>query len=127
MIFDTAAGELSPAVFQSEILPQLQRVTSGNAERIGYYSKGTQPAHLRHPFFAIGSVAGIGVDHGWDIRDAFDVASSGFVQGNFDQALLHTDAADLRMLLAQAQPQHPQANERSAFTRVRPGETLLDE
>src|SRR6185295_2008910 len=57
MIFDTAAGELSPAVFQSEVLPQLQRVTSDNAERIGYYSKGTKPEHLRDPFFASGSLA----------------------------------------------------------------------
>ena len=96
MIFDTAAGELAPAVFQTEVLPQLQRVTSSNAERIGYYSKGTQPAHLRGSLFTRGSLAGIGVDHGWDIREAFDIASSGFVQGNFDQALLHADAADLK-------------------------------
>jgi uroporphyrinogen decarboxylase len=101
MIFDTAAGELSPAVFQTAVLPQLQRVTSGNAERIGYYSKGTQPAHLRSSFFASGSLAGIGVDQGWDIRQAFDVSSHGFVQGNFDQALLHADAADLRKHLNQ--------------------------
>src|ERR1041385_720184 len=96
MIFDTAAGELSPGIFHSEVLPQLQRVTSVNAERIGYYSKGTQPAHLRDPFFASGSLAGVGVDHAWDIREAFDVSAHGFVQGNFDQALLQADSADLR-------------------------------
>ena len=95
MIFDTAAGELSPALFQTEVLPQLRRVTSGNAQRIGYYSKGTQPAHLRDPLFTGGQLAGIGVDHGWDIREAFDVSAHGFVQGNFDQALLHANAADL--------------------------------
>ena len=96
MIFDTAAGELSPAIFQAEVVPQLRRVTSSNAERIGYYSKGTQPAHLRDSFFAGGSLAGIGVDHGWDVRDAFDIASHGFVQGNFDQALLHAAPDDLK-------------------------------
>jgi uroporphyrinogen decarboxylase len=101
MIFDTAAGELAPAIFQAEVLPQLRRVTSGNAERIGYYSKGTQSAHLRDSLFTRGSLAGIGVDHAWDIREAFDIASSGFVQGNFDQALLHADAADLRKHLNQ--------------------------
>ena len=101
MIFDTAAGELSPAVFQTEVLPQLQRVTSGKAARLGYYSKGTQPAHLRDPLFTGGHLAGIGVDHGWDIRAAFDVSADGFVQGNFDQALLHADAADLRKHLDQ--------------------------
>src|SRR5437764_4030890 len=101
MIFDTAAGELAPAVFQTEVLPQLQSVIRGNAERIGYYSKGTQPAHLQDSLFTRGSLAGIGVDHGWDIREAFDVSSSGFVQGNFDQALLHADAADLSKYLNQ--------------------------
>jgi uroporphyrinogen decarboxylase len=101
MIFDTAAGELSPAVFQAEVLPQLQRVSSSHAGRIGYYSKGTQPAHLRDSLFTRGGLAGIGVDHGWDIREAFEISSSGFVQGNFDQALLHADAADLRKHLNQ--------------------------
>ena len=96
MIFDTAAGELSPALFQTEVLPQLQRVTSGSAERVGYYSKGTQPAHLRDSFFASAGLAGIGVDHGWDIREAFNVSSSGFVQGNFDQTLLHASTEELK-------------------------------
>ena len=99
MIFDTAAGELSPQLFMSEVVPQLQKLTARNGSRIGYYSKGTQPAHLRHPLFTDGSLAGIGVDHGWDIRDALDVSSRGFVQGNFDQALLHAQPNDLKKLL----------------------------
>jgi uroporphyrinogen decarboxylase len=89
MIFDTAAGELSPLLFHSEVVPQLRDLTELNRSRIGYYSKGTQPAHLDHPLFTTGELAGIGVDHGWDIREAFEVSSHGFVQGNFDQALLH--------------------------------------
>jgi uroporphyrinogen decarboxylase len=96
MIFDTAAGELSPTVFQADVVPQLQRVTSGNAELIGYYSKGTHAAHLQDSLFTRAKLAGIGVDHGWDIREAFEIAPQGFVQGNFDQALLHSHAADLR-------------------------------
>jgi uroporphyrinogen decarboxylase len=95
MIFDTAAGELSPRLFQSEVVPQIRRLTERNGPRIGYYSKGTQPAHLQDEIFTGGSLAGIGVDHGWDIRDAFKLTSAGFVQGNFDQALLHAAPADL--------------------------------
>jgi len=96
MIFDTAAGELSPQLFLSEVVPQLQKLTAGNGARIGYYSKGTQPAHLRDALFTGGGLAGIGVDHGWDIREAFDVSSRGFVQGNFDQAFLHAHRDDLK-------------------------------
>jgi uroporphyrinogen decarboxylase len=100
MIFDTAAGELSPQLFLSEVVPQLGKLTAKNGSRIGYYSKGTQPAHLREAFFSGGGLAGIGVDHGWDIREAFDVSSKGFVQGNFDQALLHSSPDDLKKHLS---------------------------
>ncbi len=96
MIFDTAAGELSPQLYLSEVAPQFQKLTSSNASRIGYYSKGTQPAHLRDPLFTDGGLAGIGLDHCWDIREAFDFSARGFVQGNFDQALLHAQPDDLK-------------------------------
>ena len=96
MIFDTAAGELSPQIFAGTLLPQLNRLAAFG-RRVGYYSKGTQPAHVRN--ISDGSFAGIGVDHGWDIREAFNLFQSGFVQGNFDQALLLADPADLKQHL----------------------------
>jgi uroporphyrinogen decarboxylase len=96
MIFDTAAGELDPALFQIEVVPQLLRMTAMSPAKIGYYSKGTQAAHLRHPVFRDGRLAGIGVDHTWDITEALDLFAGGFVQGNFDQALLHTQRDDLK-------------------------------
>ena len=96
MVFDTAAGELSPQLFNSEIVPQLRALAHAHPARTGYYSKGTQPAHLRDSLFGDGKLAGIGVDHDWDIRDAFNVSPSGFVQGNFDQALLHATRDDLK-------------------------------
>ncbi|PYS63014.1 MAG: uroporphyrinogen decarboxylase [Acidobacteria bacterium] len=122
MIFDTAAGELSPNVFKAEIVPQLRvlrekvsfeslskeprsdemlhRIPTGlfPEASIGYYSKGTQPAHLRHALFTDG-FAGIGVDHRWDLREAFDLFPKGFVQGNFDQALLLCEPAELKRQL----------------------------
>lgn len=96
MMFDTAAGELPPGIFEAEIVPQLQALTHKNASRIGYYSKGTQPVHLRHPLFLEGGLAGIGVDHGWKISEAFDLFPRGFVQGNFDQALLLCERGELK-------------------------------
>jgi uroporphyrinogen decarboxylase len=95
MIFDTAAGELSPEVFTAEVVPQLERITEKNNSRIGYYSKGTQPAHLHHPVFTDG-FAGIGVDYRWELRDAFDLFPRSFVQGNFDPTLLLCEADELK-------------------------------
>ena len=99
MIFDTAAGELSPAIFTAEVMPQLQALTAKDASRIGYYSKGTQAAHLRHPLFVDGGLAGVGVDSRWDMSEAFDLFPHGFVQGNFDQALLLCGTNDLKQHL----------------------------
>ena len=95
MIFDTAAGELSPGLFGSEVVPELQRLTATNGSRIGYYSKGTQPAYLDQSFFREGGLAGIGVDHRWDLMEACKTVSSGFVQGNFDQSLLLSERSEL--------------------------------
>lgn len=88
MIFDTAAGELNPNVFQSEIVPQLERLTQAFPSQLGYYSKSTTRKHLDHPIFQNGSWAGIGVDAHWDLREALETFANGFVQGNFDQNLL---------------------------------------
>lgn len=97
MIFDTAAGELPPALFASEVAPHLQQLGSTHVDRIGYYSKGTQPAHLGQAFAE--SFAGIGVDHRWDLRTVFDSYPNGFVQGNFDQSLLLCAREDLKRYL----------------------------
>jgi len=160
MIFDTAAGELSPNVFKAEIVPQLRVLTekvsfeslskeprSGEmfienqhemppessfrsvtdpafahkwaesakgSDRlykhpiptgftpdagVGYYSKGTQPAHLRDAVFIDGSFAGMGVDNRWDLREALELFPRGFVQGNFDQALLLCERDELKRQL----------------------------
>lgn len=95
MIFDTAAGELSPEVFAAEVVPQLERLVSLCERAPGYYSKGTQPAHLRHALFTEGALAGIGVDYRWDLREALAMFPHGFVQGNFDPALLHLERDEL--------------------------------
>jgi uroporphyrinogen decarboxylase len=96
MVFDTAAGELPPGVFAAEVMPQLKLLMQKHSSRIGYYSKGTQPAHLRQSLFTEGGLAGVGVDYRWDISEAFEMFPNGFVQGNFDQALLHCDRDELK-------------------------------
>jgi uroporphyrinogen decarboxylase len=110
MIFDTAAGELAPAIFNAEVVPQLRALTANNASRVGYYSKGTQPAHLRDSFFTSGGLAGVGVDSGWNMIEALDLFGQGFVQGNFDQALLFCEPDELkRRLLSYLEPLAEQA------------------
>jgi len=99
MIFDTAAGELSPDIFTACVAPQLEALAARVASRIGYYSKGTQAGHLRHPLFVAGGLAGIGVDSRWPLGEAFDLCPRGFVQGNFDQALLFCQTRELRQHL----------------------------
>jgi uroporphyrinogen decarboxylase len=110
MIFDTAAGELAPAIFNAEVVPQLRALAANNASRIGYYSKGTQPAHLRDSLFTRGGLAGVGVDSGWNMVEALDLFGQGFVQGNFDQTLLFCEPNELkRRLVSYLEPLAAQA------------------
>jgi uroporphyrinogen decarboxylase len=89
MIFDTAAGELAPEWFHREVSSDLAAIFAAFPGRTAYYSRGTQPAHLRHPHFGPGALAGIGVDWRWDLREALALGDGvGFIQGNFDQSLL---------------------------------------
>jgi uroporphyrinogen decarboxylase len=89
MIFDTAAGELSPALYRELVVPQLEELSWKYPKRLGYYAKGIQAAHLRHRAFADDSSwAGLGFDHRWEITESLRTHKVGFVQGNFDQSLL---------------------------------------
>jgi uroporphyrinogen decarboxylase len=90
MVFDTAAGELTPADFQKYLAPDLAKLAGALPNRLGYYARGLHPAH-----FATGDAvsAGVWAGHGFDWRwEMADVLTNpgrkGFVQGNFDPALL---------------------------------------
>lgn len=100
MLFDTAAGEISPQTFGAHVVPSLERLARSFPGKLGYYSKATQAAHLRAPLFRSELFAGIGVDHRWDIRDAFSVMGRGFVQGNFDQGFLSLSPQEFAKELA---------------------------
>jgi len=93
MLFDTSAGELSPALYREIVAPALMDLARTFPQRLGYYAKGVQAAHLRHEVFSDSSLlAGLGFDHRWEITDALRDYKVGFVQGNFDQALLFMES-----------------------------------
>lgn len=89
MLFDTAAGELSPRVYREGIVPALARLARAYPKRLGYYAKGVTPWHMNDPLFADPALfAGLGVDHRWPVEESLARFKTGFVQGGFDQSLL---------------------------------------
>lgn len=89
MILDTAAGELAPEWFQRCAWPDLAKIAEAFPGRVAYYSKGSQPAHLRGDAIMSSKFGGYGVDWRWDMREAFSMfGGKGLIQGNFDPTLL---------------------------------------
>ena len=95
MMLDTAAGELSPAYFHRDVVPDLAALANAFPGRIGYYAKASHPALLQAPM-AAAAWAGFGVDSRWDLAQVLSTPGrSGFVQGNFDPAWLFLPEPDL--------------------------------
>ena len=90
MLFDTAAGELSPGMYKKWVQPALESLVTSFPGKLGYYSKGTQLAHVES-LICQSDWAGFGFDHRWDLPSTFPFIDGGFVQGNFDQALLFSE------------------------------------
>ncbi|MCC7008199.1 MAG: uroporphyrinogen decarboxylase [Acidobacteria bacterium] len=101
MVFDTAAGELSPPAFRHLLLPDLRRLADRFPGRLGYYARGLHPAHLEHSMARPSTAwAGLGVDWRWNVPDVLaSDADRGFIQGNFDPALLQLTGSDLRQAI----------------------------
>jgi uroporphyrinogen decarboxylase len=88
MIFDTAAGELAPDVFQGAIAGDLAKMTGAFPKRLGYYAKGVREEHLKDQPF-VKDAAGLGFDMNWDLASVLkDPARQGFAQGNFNPVSL---------------------------------------
>ena len=100
MIFDTSAGEVSSLFFKNEISKQLIKWAHQFPNRLGYYSKGTQPDFFTEEFLNA-PWAGRGIDHRWDLMQSLKRNQKGFLQGNFDQALLFQDTDDFKKSLTQ--------------------------
>lgn len=98
MIFDTAAGELSPELYNTYVVPSLKKIADSFPKKIGYYSKGTSQAHFLKSWSQI-PFLGQGYDHRHNLISHLKTAS-GFVQGNFDQSLLHLSEAEFANFFA---------------------------
>lgn len=96
MILDTAAGELPPACFGGAVARDLAVLAAAFPNRTGYYAKASHPDQLASPAFANAPWAGVGVDSRWSLAPLLAGARRGFIQGNFDPALMLMPAADLR-------------------------------
>jgi uroporphyrinogen decarboxylase len=101
MVFDTAAGELTPVDFQRHIVPDLSRLAAAQPGRLGYFARGLHPAHLDNgQALPGGQWGGVGFDWRWNLADLLSSPSRrGFVQGNFDPVLLQLEGGDLRRAL----------------------------
>ncbi|WP_415064161.1 uroporphyrinogen decarboxylase family protein [Bdellovibrio sp.] len=98
MVMDTASGEVSPAFFQQWSQPILTRLAQDFPGKIGFYSKGTQPAFFNKAFTDL-PWAGQGFDHRCSPAESFKIQNKGFVQGNFDQGMLFMDETDFKSAL----------------------------
>ena len=99
MIFDTAAGEVSPQFYRELIQPSLSKLCQEYPGKLGYYSKGTQPIFFDREFTQL-PWAGQGFDHRCYLPDCFKIQNKGFVQGNFDQSLLFLDESPFKKAMA---------------------------
>ena len=99
MIFDTAAGEVSPTFFKNYLQPVISRLVNKFPNKLGYYSKGTQNSFFNSDFKSL-PLAGQGYDHRCFLPDILKENKHGFVQGNFDQSLLHMDPVDFKKMLS---------------------------
>lgn len=110
MIFDTAAGALSPDAFRARMLVDLEALAAAFPNRLGYYARGADPDH----FAALGPAwAGIGIDPRWPLASALaEPRPARFVQGNFDPEALRASptefSAALSQFLASLRPLSPE-------------------
>lgn len=102
MVFDTAAGEIDPLLYSKYIMPQLMELAQLYPKKLGYYSKGTMGGYFPKEFF-LAPWAGLGFDHRWNLpsllKNLNAYTNPFFVQGNFDQSLLHQDPSDFEKTL----------------------------
>jgi len=98
MIFDTAAGELSPHVFHQHLVEDLNQLANAFPTKLGYYAKAST-AEFLSPLRACEAWAGFGVDHRLSLPHELRRQTRGFLQGNFDQALLFSEKLEFRQHL----------------------------
>lgn len=98
MIFDTAAGELSNAMFQEIVIPYVKTFAKRFPKKIGYYSKNTTDTAVKS-VLEITDLAGLGFDHRLPLVNLIPQNTFGFTQGNFDQSLLFLETSEFKKVL----------------------------
>lgn len=100
MVLDTAAGDVPYSEFATLITRDLTTLARAFPGKLGYYAKGSHPAQMSTPLFADAPWAGLGVDGRWNMTETLKKRPvDGFVQGNFDPALLHLTGRELSTAL----------------------------
>ena len=98
MIFDTAAGELSNAMFNEIVFPYVDEISKRFPKKIGYYSKNTTDTAIRK-ILTLTNLAGVGFDHRLPLVKLIPENTFGFTQGNFDQSLLFLETSEFKKVL----------------------------
>lgn len=91
MLFDTCAGEVSPAFYQNHIWPQTKMLIQKYPNKLALYMKGATHYHYSDQI-KNAALLGFGYDHRFELSDILKKTQKGFVQGNFDQSLLFLDS-----------------------------------
>jgi len=84
MIFDSGLKNISKSYYENTYLPLLETITEIN--NVGYYTRGLPTNSL--PKVTQMNWAGIGIDTTQDLAKTLRTHTNGFVQGNFDEAIL---------------------------------------
>ncbi len=95
MILDTAAGELSPIMFNEIILPFLNKISKIYPNKIGYYTKNSTEEQILSVLEKT-NVSGVGFDHRMNLKTILEKNKKGFTQGNFDQSLLFLEEDEFK-------------------------------
>ena len=95
MMFDSSAAWYSPRLYKELFLPHLKTIAKKFPKKIGYYMRGGTETHLNDPIF-YNDFVGLGVDHRYDLNQYLKLEPRGFVQGNFDETLLHCVPEELK-------------------------------
>ncbi len=89
LLFDPAAGALSPWLFRKHVEPYLKNLADRFPKKLLYYSRETQIDYFN--FNSLNKLAGLGIDHRWDLIPILTRVSPFSIQGNFDESLLLQD------------------------------------
>ena len=93
MIFDSGLLNIDKKFFESQYIFLIKNIAETFPKKIGYYAKGKNLEDIKKLFDT--SLAGIALDSTINIKEAFSIYKSGFIQGNFDESKLLLNKSEL--------------------------------